>query len=429
MITQNLQPEENIISQRNKKIVRWIFSFIVVAFVIVVSFGIGFGLGKENERAETFTAIPAKEASIINREKDAPNTLDFSLFWEVWKLVQEKFVDAEKLDANQLFFGAINGMLHATGDPYTVFFDPEANKKFDEDISGSFEGIGAEIGIKGGVLTIVAPLKDSPAEKAGLRSGDKILKIGDESTAEMGLEDAIDKIRGPKSTPVILTIFHNGDEETREITVTRDTITVLSVEMKFMDEGKIAYIELNQFGAKTTTAFRKIANEIVTQKTQGVILDMRNNPGGFLDVSVELASKMLPKGKIVVIEEDSEGTQKRLPALGGDVLSGIETVILINEGSASASEILAGALKDNRENVTSVGMKSFGKGSVQELISLKQGTAVKITVAKWLTPNGKQINNEGIQPDIEVDLTKDDFENDRDPQLDKALEVLREKIK
>lgn len=426
---ENSQLEEIKDGNRGKKITSILFSFVFVVFLISVSFGIGFELGKKKEGTAELEKIPVTEAIFINKERGASSVIDFSLFWEVWKLVQEKFVDAEKLDANQLFFGAINGMLRATGDPYTVFFDSEENKKFNEDITGSFEGIGAEIGIKGGVLTIVAPLKDSPAEKAGLRAGDKVLKIGEDSTAETSVDDAIDKIRGDKGTDVVLTIFRNGEDETREITITRDTISVKSVEVEFKDDGSIAYIELNRFGADTTGEFRKIANDVISHKVQGVILDMRNNPGGFLDVSVELASKMLPKGKTVVIEEDSEGNQKKLPTAGGDVLSGIETIVLINEGSASASEILAGALKDNRENVTIVGMKSFGKGSVQELIPLKQGTAVKITVAKWLTPNGKQINNEGINPDIEIDLTNDDYEKDRDPQLDKALETLREKIK
>lgn len=423
------QPEKTTTDNQSKKATRLIFSLFCGAFLVVVSFGIGFELGKKDEAATKLESIPATEAIFVNKEKGASNVIDFSLFWEVWRLVQEKFVDAEKLDANKLFFGAINGMLRATGDPYTVFFDSEENRKFNEDIAGSFEGIGAEIGIKGGVLTIVAPLKDSPAEKAGLRSGDKILKIGEDNTSDMSIDDAIDKIRGAKGTDVVLTIFHNGDEETREITVTRDTINVKSVNLEFKDDGNIAYVELNRFGADTAIGFRKIANDIVAKKSQGLILDMRNNPGGFLDVSVEVASKLIPKGKTVVIEEDSDGNQKKLPTSGGDVLSGIETVVLINEGSASASEILAGALKDNRENITIVGMKSFGKGSVQELIPLKQGTAVKITVAKWLTPNGKQINDEGIGPDIEVDLTNDDYENDRDPQLEKALDILQEKIK
>lgn len=425
----NSEPEEIKKPEKNRKLLSLAVGAIVVLFVIIVSFGIGLELGKKKGAVVEIKNIPAKEAVIINKEKSGDNVIDFSLFWEVWDLLREKFVDADKLDANKLFFGAINGMLRATGDPYTVFFNPEENKKFNEDISGSFDGIGAEIGIKGGVLTIIAPLKDSPAEKAGVRAGDKVLKIDGNSTMDISIDDAIDKIRGAKGTNVILTIFRNGDKETREITVTRDTINVKSTELEFKENGSIAHIELNRFGQETTGEFRKIANEIIAQKAQGIILDMRNNPGGFLDVSVELASKMLPKEKTVVIEEDSDGKQKKLPTEGGDILSGIETVVLINEGSASASEILAGALKDNRENVTLVGKKSFGKGSVQELVTLPRETAVKITVAKWLTPNGKQINNEGITPDVDIDLTDDDYENDRDPQLDKAIEILKEKAK
>ncbi|MFZ2299982.1 MAG: S41 family peptidase, partial [Candidatus Moraniibacteriota bacterium] len=368
----------------------------------------------------------APEDAIIINKKSQEKTIDFALFWKVWALLQDRYVDGGKLDARELFYGAIDGMLAATGDPYTTFFDPKENKAFQEDISGTFEGIGAEMGIKNDILTIIAPLEGTPAEKSGLISGDKILKIDGESTVNMSLEEAVSRIRGPKESEVKLTIFHNGDEESREIIVRRDIILVKSVRFE-MKENDIAYIRVNRFGDDTEREFRTAIRQTLNNKATGIILDMRNNPGGFLETSIELASLMLPGGKIVVMEENGAGERKELKARGGDVLSSIPTVVLINEGSASASEILAGALKDNRDNVTLVGKKSFGKGSVQELISVGRDTSVKITVARWLTPSGNQINNVGITPDVEIGLTRDDLDNSRDPQLDKALEILKEK--
>lgn len=417
-------PENELYSRKNKNWLNILFGVVFTMFVLTVSFGIGFELGKRSGEASD-RVITLNNSRVINEKQSGDNIIDFSLFWDVWDLLKDKYVDTESLDASQLLYGAINGMLRATGDPYTVFLSPEENEKFNEDITGKFEGIGAEIGIKGGILTIIAPLKDSPAEKSGLRSGDKVLKINDEITSEMDIDDSVDKIRGPKGTEVVLTIFRDGDEETREIIVIRDTIDIKSVELDFKDN--IAYIEVNRFSRETVQEFSLIAKKVLSGDSKGIIIDLRNNPGGFLDISVVLASKMLPKDKVVVIEEDSDGKRKELLSQGGDVFSEMETIIIINEGSASASEILAGALRENRDNVTIVGKKSFGKGSVQELIDLDSGSAVKITVAKWLTPKGNQINNEGIAPDVEVDLTNDDYDNNRDPQLEKALEILKEK--
>ena len=351
--------------------------------------------------------------------------MDFALFWKVWDVLKEKYVDSSKLDAQKLFYGAIKGMLAATGDPYTNFFDPEENKKFNEDITGSFEGIGAEIGIKGGVLTVIAPLEGTPAEKAGLRAGDKIVKIGDKNTADLTIDGAVDLLHGKKGTEVKMTIFREGEQDTQEITIIRDVINVKSV--KFEEkEGEIAYIKISRFGETTFKEFGEALTQTKNNNSKGIIVDLRNDQGGYLETAVEIGSKMLPKGNIVVMEEDRNGKRNNLLAKGGDELSEIKTVVLINEGSASASEILAGALRENRDNVTLVGKKSYGKGSVQELVKLTQGTSMKVTIAHWLTPKGNQINEKGIDPDVKIEFTNDDYNNNKDPQLDKALEIVKE---
>ncbi|MFA5777398.1 MAG: S41 family peptidase [Parcubacteria group bacterium] len=417
--------EKNInIEKKNRKLMN---RFLVIGFIVLFSLaGFWFGLQKgKNESLSTQNAsMPLESAVIINKEGKI-DSLDFSLFWKTWDILKEKYVNSSKLDAQKLFYGAIKGMLAATGDPYTNFFDPEENKKFNEDITGSFEGIGAEIGMKGGVLTIIAPLEGTPAEKSGLRAGDKIIKIGDKNTSDMTIDGAVDLLHGKKGTEVKMTIFREGEQDTREISITRDVINVKSV--KFEEkEGNIAYVKISRFGETTFREFGAALKQIKANNAKGIIIDLRNDPGGYLETAVEIGSKMLPKGDIVVMEEDKDGQRNKLLAKGGDEFSGIKTVVLINEGSASASEILAGALRENRDNVTLVGKKSFGKGSVQELINLSQGTSMKVTVAHWLTPKGNQINEKGIEPDVKVDLTTDDYDNNKDPQLDKALEIVKE---
>ena len=400
------------------------FLFFFAVFFLMGVFWLGYERGKESVSGNTLASVLSPEDAIITNKASQDKTIDFSLFWKVWEILKDKYVDRSKLDARELFYGAIDGMLAATKDPYTTFFSPKEKQEFDEDISGTFQGIGAEMAIRDDVLTIVAPLEGTPAEKAGLLAGDKIVKIEDVVSSNYSLDEAVKKIRGEKGTQVKLTIFREGEEETRDISVTRDVILVKSVRFE-MKEGSIAYIRVSRFGDDTEKEFKDAVKETTSKKATGVIVDLRNNPGGFLDTAVEMASLMLPSGKTVVIEEDSEGKRTEMKSRGGDVLSGIPTVVLINQGSASASEILAGALRENRDNVRLIGKKSFGKGSVQELISVTSDTAVKITVARWLTPNGNQIHNVGIAPDIEVGLTTDDINNKRDPQLDRALEEVK----
>ncbi len=415
--------DSETLERNNRRLVRRVLGTFFLSVALFVSYRFGFDRG----RAET----PTPDASVISPQEvifsntaSEDRTIDFSLFWKVWNILKEKYVDQGNLDAKKLFYGSIKGMLAATGDPYTTFFDPEEQKSFNEDMSGQFEGIGAEMGIRDGILTIVAPLDESPSQRAGLRPHDKVLKIDGEPTTDLGIEDAVGRIRGPKGTEVKLTIYRDGEEESREVTVVRDIINVKSVTLEFRDDG-IAILRVSRFGDSTEDEFRSAVSEIVRADASGLLLDLRSNPGGLLGAAVEMASLMIPADRTVVWEENGKGDRRAEKTVGGDVLSSVPTVVLIDEGSASASEILAGALRENRPNVTLLGKKSYGKGSVQELIPTGKETSVKVTVARWLTPDGNQINEKGIGPDVEVDITVDDIVNDRDPQQDKAIEILK----
>ena len=396
-----------------------------VIFLLALFFWGGFEVGKRVS-SDVQGAVLLNRAIILNKTDQNGDTIDFSLFWDAWDLLREKYVDHDKIDARALLYGAIKGMLAASGDPYTTFFDPQQSRLFTEDINGSFEGIGAEIEARRNVIMVVAPLDGSPAAKVDLRPGDIILEIDGEKTDGMSVEEAAAKIRGPKGKEVVLMIFREGFSKPQETSIIRDVIEVRSVRLEFLENDTIAHLRISQFSADTEKEIRAVLPRITNAKTKGIILDVRNNPGGFLDVAVNIASIMLPKDAVVLIEDDGQGNQKKLFAKGGDRLSEIPTVILINEGSASAAEIIAGALNDHRANVVLVGEKSFGKGSVQELIPLSQETSMKVTVAKWLTPNGHQINEIGIEPEHTITLTEEDRDDGRDPQLEKAREIIRE---
>ncbi len=394
--------------------------------IVIFAFYAGYQKGAYG-KTMTNAPISPSQAVFQNTTDYQDATIDFSLFWKVWNILEEKYVERDSLDAKKLFYGAIDGMLAATGDPYTTFFDPEENKEFKEELGQQFDGIGAEMQMKDGILTVVAPLENSPAQRAGILAGDKVLKINGESTESLGLSEAVDKIRGPRGTEVTLSVFHTDEDELREITVRRDVIIVKSVLLEVREEG-IAVLKVTRFGEETTEEFERLATEVRQQGAKGIVLDVRNNPGGFLEGAVDLAGYFLPSGSVVVIEEDAAKKRRELKTRGGNSLGDFPVVVLMNQGSASASEILAAALRENRHDVVIVGETSFGKGSVQELIPTSSTTSVKITVARWLTPLGNQINKVGIKADEEVKLTREDFEADRDPQFDRALEVMREKL-
>jgi len=351
-----------------------------------------------------------------------PQEIDFSLFWEAYHKLQEKFVDKSKIDPQQIIYGAISGMTRSLKDPYTVFFTPQETKRFEEDVQGVFEGIGIEIGVRNDQLQVIAPLEDSPAKKAGLRAGDKILKINDTFTQELTLEEAVNLIRGPKGTEVRLTIFREGWKEPKEIKIVRDVIKVPSFDLKFLDPD-VVYLKIYQFSGNSPTNFKEIAQKIINSSRKKIVLDLRDNPGGFLDAAIDIAGWFLQRGDPVLIEEFADGKEEIHRANGNSLLSDYKLVILINKGTASAAEILAGALRDNKGTII-VGEKSFGKGSVQELTFLKDQSSLKITIAKWKTPKGKFLEENGLAPDIEVKMTEEDFDQNRDPQLEKALEIL-----
>ncbi|MFA6407289.1 MAG: S41 family peptidase [Candidatus Paceibacterota bacterium] len=370
------------------------------------------------------------ERSIVITDSKQIIDADFSLFWNAIDLAKQKQVDAGGIKDEKFLYGAIKGALTAFEDPYTSFFEPSDAKKFEQDLNGSFGGIGAQIGMREEQIVVIAPLKGNPAEAAGLKPMDKILKINDTFTAGMNEEDAVKIIRGDVGTEVRLLILRNGWKDTKEFKITRAIIQVptLDTEMKTLKSGdKVVWMKLYNFNSNVPPLFHTAALQAMTEGAKGIILDMRNNPGGFLDVSTDLAGWFLPRGSVVVKEKTRSGEEKSLFASGNAAFGDIPVVVLVNSGSASASEILAGALHDIR-GAKLVGEKTFGKGSVQEIQNLQGGASMKITIAHWFTPKGTKIDKVGLSPDVEVKLTDVDVEKKTDPQLDKALEVIEKEL-
>ena len=397
---------------------KYIYIPIIIVIIAAIFFG-GFFIGKNS------VPKPAVHDRIFfNKELGKPEFVDFGLFWEALNKLEDKFVDADKIDYQELLYGAISGLTNALGDDYTIFMKPEKTDSFLESVSGneSFEGVGMEIAIKGKVLTVVAPLEGTPAFQAGIKAGDKILKIEDTITDGLLIEEAVSMIRGEKGTEVVLTVNRKEFDRPQEISIVRDVIHVPIARWE-MKENNIAYIKIYHFTSNLPSKFEDMVSEILRSDADKIILDLRNNPGGFLEVSVDIASWLLPKGEVVVREEFRDGKNHEYKSKGYKHIQKFPVVVLVNGGSASASEIVAGALHDIR-GIQLIGEKTFGKGSVQQLENFKDGSSIKITVAKWLTPSGISIADEGLTPDIEVELTSEDYDNDKDPQLEKALEEL-----
>jgi len=406
---------------------RQVIVFLLALLIIVGSFQLGLFYGAKDS---IFRKAITAEILYLGSVTGLHSTIDpsristdvsFYLFWEAWDALKQNYVDRSELTDKQLFYGALRGLVAAVYDPYTVFMDPQVTKEFEDDLSGTFEGIGAEIGIKEDILTIVAPLPGMPAEKAGLKAGDKIYAINGTSTAGLNTDEAVRRIRGPKGTQVTLSIFRQGFKAIQDFTITRDSIVVKSVNAKLREDG-IYIIEISNFNNDTLNLFNSAVRDVISKNPKGIILDLRNNPGGYLDTAIELASEWI-EGGVVVSEKYSDQRLDEHLSRGRARLKDFATVVLVNQGSASASEIVAGALQDYKK-ATIVGKKTFGKGSVQTMQNLSDGSSIKITVAKWLTPKGRSISDEGIKPDIEVELTEEDYNKDNDPQIDKALEIL-----
>ncbi len=384
--------------------------------VLAVTFSIGYLLAAYN-----FQAVDGKlfEYTKANGNKSAEFNED--LYWQTWNKIKEEHVDRNKIDERSMFYGSLRGMAASLEDPYTMFLDPEEVKEFLDDLSGSFEGIGAEVGIRDNIVTVIAPLAGRPADQAGLRSGDKIYAIDGQSTVGMNLNEAVRKIRGPKNTEVVLTIIREDEERPFDVNIIRSTIVIESVTWQ-KKEDNLFLIEISNFHEDTMTLFNQAVLEILNENPAGIILDLRNNPGGYLNTAIDLASEWIAEGPVLV-EQLSEGRRNEYFAQGLARLKDIPTVVLINGGSASGSEIVAGALRDFGQAIL-VGEQTFGKGSVQSLMSLQDGSYLKITVAKWLTPGGDYIDEKGVAPDIIIEMTKEDYEAERDRQMDRAIEIL-----
>lgn len=425
-------------------IVRSIRNSLILLVILLLAGGFGYNLGKKERRVGVATADTATKIS--GTAPPANRQIDFSLFWDVWDRLSRTYIDRSALDPQKMVYGAISGMVASLDDPYTVFLPPKENKDAKDELGGQFEGIGAQLGIKEKRIVVIAPLRGLPAEKAGIKAGDWIVKVDGKDTGDWSLPKAVSAIRGAKGTSVLLTILHQGDRKTVDISVTRDAIHVPSVEWdranvkcllsaqssnqcevvkeSCTDCQQIAHLRLTRFGDKTISeweeAVKAIAKAYDKGEIKGIVLDLRNNPGGYLSGSVYIASEFLGSG-LVVTQQNHDGTKQVYEVNRKGNLLTQPLVVLVNKGSASASEIVAGALKV-RGRAKLVGETTFGKGSVQDSQDLPGGAGLHITVSKWLLPDDSWINGKGVEPDTKIEPS--DKEPERDVQLEKAGEVL-----
>ncbi|MBU0625843.1 S41 family peptidase [Patescibacteria group bacterium] len=397
---------------------------VIIMALIIAAFVVGVGVGELRPQNQKQNAAPTQ---IVNIEAQKPNNvsseIDFNRFWEIWKIIRSRYVK-QPVNEVDLFYGAVAGLVGSLDDPYSVFLDPKFAEMFQSELSGTFEGIGAEIGIKKDQLRIIAPLPDTPAERAGLMASDAILAIDGTDTYGMSTDEAVRRIRGPKGTEVKL-LIGRGDQEAQEIPIIRSTISVDPVRWRLEDYGtaRLAVVEIYHFNEQTRPMFEEAVQSILIENPNGLILDLRNNPGGFLDTAIDVAGEWI-QHDVVVQEKFSDGSVRNYLSDGNARLTDLPTVVLVNSGSASASEIVAGALQHYRL-ATIIGEQTFGKGSVQDYVEFDDGSALKLTIALWLTPAGRSIEQEGITPDEIVELTMEDFNHDRDPQMERAVEVLK----
>lgn len=421
-----------LFEEETQKTVGMRAALISAAIIIALGFAFGFVLGTKGFLA---SYVPPSVTKAFAGGAEEPEGVDFSPVWKAWAVIDEKFVPAavgtstpiatttKEINESRVW-GMIQGLAGSLNDPYTYFLPPVESQQFADDMSGSFEGVGMEIAVRDQVLTVVSPLKGTPSEKAGIKSGDRILKIDEADTKDMDVASAVKLIRGPRGSVVTLTILREGWTASKEIEVTRDVIDIPTVTTESLGDG-IFSIQLMSFSSQSPNLFRDALRGFVESGNTKLILDLRGNPGGYLEAAVDMASWFLPLGKVIVTE-DYAGHEQNIVhrSRGYDIFNeNLKMVILVDRGSASASEILAEALRYHGK-ATLVGDTTFGKGSVQELVDITPETALKITVARWLGPSGKQIPNTGIAPDVEVVMTDEDVKAEKDPQLDKAIEML-----
>jgi carboxyl-terminal processing protease len=403
------------------------FKYRLYALLGLVIFGSIFASGFYFGKHKQFQADQL--ASIINKEDSITTSVDFAPFWKAWRVINEKYVPTNSTTTEEVVsdqarvYGAIQGMVASLGDPYTVFFPPVESKTFSEEISGNFEGVGMEVGIRDGILTVIAPIKGTPAFRAGIKAGDKILKIDNIVTNNLTVEEGITLIKGKKGTTVKFSLLREGIKDPFEISVVRDVIEFPTIDTEIKND--VFVIHLYNFSAISPNLFRNALRDFIDSGKSKMVLDLRGNPGGYLEAAIDMASWFLPVGSVVVKEDfrDEEDAQVYRSKGYNIFTDKLKLAILIDGGSASASEILAGALHDNGIG-TLVGTQSFGKGSVQELVDITPTTSLKVTIAKWLTPKDISISHQGLTPDVEVKLDEEKFKKGEDTQLNKAIEIL-----
>ncbi len=419
-----MEPMKRRLSARTKKILNNALLVFLAAVIVSGLGGGGYYLGYRSGIKSSKNIVVTGVAGVGTPSNVNAN---FNVFWQVWDVLKHDYLNANKLSSQAMVYGAITGLTDSLNDPYTVFFPPADSTQFTEDVNGNFGGIGAEIDLKNNQLVVLSPLKGTPAESAGLRANDAILSINGQSTQNMNLQDAVNLIRGKIGTVVTLSIMRQGWSQPQIFKITRANIQVPTVDWSIKD-GNILDLQLYSFNQNTEADFANAVSQGIKDGAKGMILDLRNNPGGYLNVAVDLAGYFVPANSPVVIEENAQGQEQIVRAGVNQSLLNMPVVVLINGGSASASEILSGALRDDRGTLL-VGEKSFGKGTVQEIFPLSDGSSIKVTIAKWLTPNGTWVNGQGLTPDYAVPITDAQLAAHQDPQLAKAIQLLQVEMK
>jgi carboxyl-terminal processing protease len=411
-------------------------NIVLTTVVAFLAFGMAFVSGYLFGRAEPATGGPlafldnlqpatarATEDGVLSSDEQQR----FKVFWEAWQVVEGEFYDHSQIDHQKLMYGAIKGMVDAVGDPYTVYQTPSQRDVSDTDLRGSFDGIGIQVDMKDNKLTVVAPIEGSPAEAAGFRPGDVILEVDGKSLSGKTLNDTVGLIRGERGTPVTLTVLRPGTTDPFPITVVRAEIKLKSVRSRMLDDN-VGYLRISSFSASTGSEMSSVVKSLMDQQARGIVVDLRNNPGGYLSAAVESTAQFVDPGSVVLYQQNGDGQRKTYRTEGGGVATQVPVAVLVNKGSASASEIMAGALRDDGRAIL-VGETTFGKGTVQNVHELSDKSGLRVTTAQWLTPSEKRIQGVGLVPDQVVELAptasiSPDATRADDPQLDAAVRYI-----